>query len=192
MEVSSFMIENFGPFLFNMLFQFDSYARKNGQQHWLVFNILVPPFRDGNSQLLRNYIQYLNKFLVPGLVLSKQYIGLKLICEAIISSQILMFYVPKIVKKISSWEFCFFTDLSSSVIQFLPKINVPSLISPKCLHSAFTCADPKRAKRHSRPQCLFCAFGICACKKAARKTLVKLTPYVKEAIKMGSLNLFRI
>jgi hypothetical protein len=43
------------------------------------------------------------------------------------------------------------------------------------LPAAFGCADPKSAKRLSSHQCLFALLGS-AHAKAARKTLVKLTP----------------
>ncbi len=49
------------------------------------------------------------------------------------------------------------------------------LISPICLRPAFTCADPRSAKRQSRRQCLFELLGSLNAKPAC-KILVKLTP----------------
>jgi len=47
-------------------------------------------------------------------------------------------------------------------------------ISPTCLCTAFTCADPKSSKRQSSHQCLFTLLGSVHT-KASGKTLVKLT-----------------
>jgi hypothetical protein len=54
------------------------------------------------------------------------------------------------------------------------KINNQGSISPTCLREAFTCQDPKSAKRQSSHQCLFALLGP-ACAKAAHKMLVKST-----------------
>jgi len=48
-------------------------------------------------------------------------------------------------------------------------------ISTTCLHSAYTCADPKSVKIQSSCQYLFALLGS-ACVKAAHKMLIKLTP----------------
>ncbi len=49
------------------------------------------------------------------------------------------------------------------------------LISPTCLFEAFTCADPKSAKKTVKSSVSFCTFGS-ASVKAALETLMKSTP----------------
>jgi hypothetical protein len=51
----------------------------------------------------------------------------------------------------------------------------PGVNFTNVLWTAFTCTDPKSAKRHSSHNCLFTLLGL-ACVKAVHKMLVKLTP----------------
>jgi len=53
-------------------------------------------------------------------------------------------------------------------------LGVLGSISPTCLHTAFTRADPKSAKQQSTHKCIFALLGS-TCIKAAHKTLMKLT-----------------
>jgi len=69
---------------------------------------------------------------------------------------------------------CITLNKSKDSLYFYKLFSLGS-ISPTCLHTAFRRIDSKSAKRQSRHQCLFALLGSVYI-KAARKTLVKLTP----------------
>jgi len=69
-----------------------------------------------------------------------------------------------------------------NTVSYLHKIcSRPSVNFTNVLLEAFTSANPDSAKKDCQLDCILCAFRICARKKAACRTLLKLTP--KECVK---------
>ncbi len=95
------------------------------------------------------------------------------------------------------WRMTFLSSSSSNRLRMKqPQISdnysswkCPGVNFTNILLAAFLCADPKSAKRHWWPNCLFALLGS-AQSKAACKTLIKFTPGINPTKQSVSSFLF--